>query len=85
MIEIKDILSKIGDILLKEEGKIDSVRKIIEQVIGVKIQPKDIKIKNHTIYLNLKPIYKNEIYLKQEEISLQIEKMFSKKVPQKIR
>ena len=78
MIEIKDLLTKFKNILLSEEGKKESIRKIISEVIGVQIKSQDIKIKNNTIYLNIKPIYKNEIFLKQDQIFLKLEESLGK-------
>jgi hypothetical protein len=85
MIEIKDLLARFSEVLLGEEAKVDLVRTIIEETIGVKINPEDIKIKNGTIYLNIKPIYKNEILLKQEKISQKLLEAFGKKSPKDIR
>lgn len=85
MIEIKDLLARFNDILLKGEGKTDSVRNIISEVIGVEIKKEDIKIKNNVIYLNIKPIYKNEIFLKQEQIFSKLKESLGKKTPQNIR
>ncbi|MDQ3075762.1 MAG: hypothetical protein M3Q34_01390 [bacterium] len=85
MIEIKELLGRLSEILLKEEGKTEVLRKVIQEVVGVKINPEDLKIKNHTIFLNIKPIYKNEIYMKQEEIFLKLENLLMKKIPKKIR
>jgi hypothetical protein len=85
MIEIKDLLSKFNNILLSEEGKKESIRSIISEIIKVEINSKDIKIKNNIIYLNIKPIYKNEIFLKQDQIFLKLKESLSKKTPQAIR
>ena len=68
MIEIKDLLLKFNNILLSEEAKKESIKNIISEIIGVKINSEDIKIKNGTIYLNIRPIYKNEIFLKKDLI-----------------
>ncbi len=77
MIEIKDLLVRFNNILLSEERKTDSVRNIISEVIGVEIKKEDIKIKNNIIYLNIKPIYKNEILIKQDQIFLKLQKTFT--------
>jgi len=69
MIEIKDLLLKFDHLLLSEEIKINSIRKIIHQVVGIEIKKEDIKIKGNTIYLNIKPLYKNEIFIHKKEIS----------------
>jgi len=85
MIEIKDLLSRFNNIILSEEGKIKSIGRVISEIIGVKINPEDIKVKNNIIYLNIKPIYKSEILVKQSQIFLELRKLFNKKTPQKIR
>ncbi len=81
MIEIKDLLARFNNILLGEEGKKEAIRKIISEVIKVEIKSEDIKIKNGTIYLNIKPIYKNEIFLKQDKILSKLEETLGKKSP----
>jgi len=85
MIEIKDLLEKFSHILLKEEGKKDFVRRAISETIKVKIDSGDIKIKNNIIYLNIKPIYKNEILIKQEQIFLKMKEFIGEKTPENIR
>jgi len=85
MIEIKDLLSRFNDILIGEEGKMEYIRSAISSVVKVEIDIKDIKIKNNIIYLNIKPIYKNEILFKQEEIFLKIKEFLGKKTPREIR
>jgi hypothetical protein len=85
MIEIKDLLARFNNILLSEEGNKEIIRKIISEIIDVKIKKEDIKIKNNVIYLNIKPIYKNEIFLKQEKILSRLGESLGKKSPQNIR
>lgn len=85
MIEIKDLLGRFNNLLLGEEEKIEIIRNIISKVIKIEIFSKDIKIKNNIIYLSIKPIYKNEILLKQEEIFLKLKESLGKKTPQNIR
>jgi hypothetical protein len=85
MIELKDLLARFNNLLLSEEGKTDTVRNIISEVIGIPIKKEEIRIKNNTVYLNIKPIYKNEIFLKQEQILLKLQEILGKKTPQNIR
>jgi hypothetical protein len=85
MLEIKDLLARFNNLLLSEEVKKESVRKIISEIIGIEIKSEDIKIKNGTIYLNIKPIYKNEILIKQEQIFLKLKEALGRKTPQNIR
>ncbi len=68
MIEIKDLLAKYEKLLFSEESKRESVRQAVSETIGVSLKPEDIRIKNGTVYLDLKPIYKNELLLKKEKI-----------------
>ncbi len=85
MVEIKDLLGKFKNLLFSEEVKKQAVRDIISEIIGVKINSEDIRIKNNTIYLNIKPIYKNEILLKQEQIFLKLKKFFGQRSPSGLR
>ncbi|HEV7702331.1 MAG TPA: hypothetical protein VGO63_02730 [Candidatus Paceibacterota bacterium] len=85
MIEIKDLLARFDHILLSEEAKINAIRKILEKVVNLKIEKIDIKIKNNTVYLNVKPIYKSEIFLQQEKIMSLLQETLGKKSPKNIR
>lgn len=85
MIEIKDLLLRFSNLLLSEEVKKESIRNIISETIGIQIKPEEIKIKNSTVYLNIKPIYKNEIFLKRDKIFTKLEGSLGKKSPQSIR
>jgi hypothetical protein len=76
MIEIKDLLGKFDTILLSGEGKKESIRRVISEVIKIEINSEDLKIKNNIIYLNIKPIYKNEILIKQNEIFSKLQELF---------
>jgi len=84
MIEIKDLLLKFQNILISEEIKKESIRNIISEIINLQIKPEDIKIKNSTVYLNIKPIYKNEIFFKKDQIFLKLKEVLGKKSPQNI-
>lgn len=84
MIEIKDLLLKFQNALLGEEIKKEAIRSVISETINFQIKKKEIKIKNDIIYLNIKPIYKNEIFLKKEEITLKLNEALGRKSPGKI-
>jgi len=85
MIEIKDLLIHIEALLFKEDEKKRCIRKVLLETIGLDINTKNIKIKNNTIYLDVKPIYKNEILLKKEEISSKLKQIFLKNPPKDFR
>ena len=81
MIEIKDLLEKFNQLILSEEGKRNSVAKVISDVLKTDIDPKDVRIKGNTVYLNIRPIFKNELLLKQDKIQEELTKAFLGKNP----
>ena len=85
MIEIKDLLNKFDNLLLSEKIKKDTIGDVLLKTVGISIKPEDIKIQNTSIYLKIKPIYKNEIFLNKENISKELEKSLSGKIPKDIR
>ncbi|OGI65054.1 hypothetical protein A2647_01380 [Candidatus Nomurabacteria bacterium RIFCSPHIGHO2_01_FULL_40_24b] len=85
MIEIKDLLLGFSDLILREETKKSCIKNSILKATRINISEKDIKIKNKTIYLNIKPIYKNEVFLKLEEIRDNIQKELGREAPKEIR
>ena len=85
MIEIKDLLLSLNNKLFSEELKKETIRSVISEVIKIQIDSKDIEIKNNTVYLNIKPIYKNEIFLKKDLINKKLEENLGKKFPKDIR
>ncbi|MDR3519769.1 MAG: hypothetical protein P4L63_02700 [Candidatus Pacebacteria bacterium] len=85
MIEIKDLLGKFSKLLVSGEVKKGAIRDVLQKTIGIDIKSEDIKIKNNTIYLNIRPIYKNEIFLKQEKIFLALKESLGEKIPKDIR
>ena len=81
MIEIKDLLFKFNNLLVSEEVKKESICEVVSKVVGIKLNFKDIKIKNNVIYLNIKPIYKNEIFFKKDIIALKLKESLGKRAP----
>jgi|GEM_PF-618892 len=68
MIEIKDLLSKFNKLLSSSEIKKQIIKEVLLEVINLNIDSNKIKIQNNIVYLDIKPIYKNEIFLKKEKI-----------------
>lgn len=85
MIEVKDLLVRFSGLLQNSEGKKIFIQETIKEVTGISINSEDIKIKNGTIFLNTKPIYKNEIFFKKEEIFSKLKKTLGKKSPSDFR
>jgi len=67
--------------ILSEEVKKNSIIDVLHQVVGLQMKPGDIKIKNDVIYLNTKPIYKNEIFLNKNKIFSKLKEKLGKKTP----
>ncbi len=85
MIQIKDLLENLKNSLFSEELKKDEIRKIISEEIKVNLKSSDIEIKNGIINLNIKPIYKNEIFLKKEIIFSKLKDALGRKSPSDFR
>ncbi len=84
MIEIKDLLVNFRNVLLGEEIKKQIISEVLYEVVHLKISTNDIEIKNGVLFLNTKPIYKNEIFIKKDEIMRKIDLSLGKKSPSKI-
>lgn len=76
MIEVRDLLQRFENILLTEENKKESVRAAVSEALRTEIASGDVNIRNNVVYLNIKPIYKNEVFLKQEQIQKRLEELF---------
>ena len=85
MIEIKDVLINFEHLLQKGEMRKGIIVDVFKQVLNLDLETKDIDIKNGVLYLNIKPIYKNEIFIKKDKINLALETALGKKSPQDIR
>jgi hypothetical protein len=85
MIEIKDLLKNFNNIILSREEKKISIANVLSNILKTKVSPNQIEIKNNTICLDIKPIFKSEIFLKQEQISLKLKEILGEKTATKIR
>lgn len=85
MIEIKDLLLKFNNLLLSKDVKKESIRDALISTLNLDIKKEQIEIKNNIIYLNIKPIYKNEILINKERIFQKLNENFKGKPPQDIR
>ncbi|HPS21474.1 MAG TPA: hypothetical protein PLO44_01555 [Candidatus Paceibacterota bacterium] len=68
MLEIKDLLNRFSKIILSGEAKKQAIKEALYEAAGILVDTKDISIKNNIVFLNIKPLYKNEIFLKKEKI-----------------
>ena len=85
MIEIKDLLSDLKKVLFLKEERKRIIIQIILEITKLQLKTENLEIKNGILYLNIKSIYKNEIFIKQEEILLELKKGLGKKSPVEIR
>lgn len=85
MIEIKDLLYKFKNILFLKEERKKIIIQIILEITKLKLKTEEIEVKNGILYLNIKSIYKNEIFIKQDKILLEFKKILNKKAPIEIR
>ena len=76
MIELKDLLGRFEKLILKEEIKSEVLAQVLSKYAKIKIEKKDITVTNGNIFLSLKPIYKNELFLHKEEIQKEIKNIF---------
>jgi len=74
MIEIKDLLFKFDKLISNEQVKIDLIREAIKDVVGIDIERNKIKFIQGTLYLDIKSIYKSEIFINKENIISHLEK-----------
>lgn len=81
MIEIKDLLISFEKLLVSSEIKKQIVIDILYKNIDLSVNKEDIKFKNNDLFLNIKPIYKNEILIKKAKILRELELALGKKAP----
>jgi hypothetical protein len=85
LFHIKGLLSRFDNMLLSGEIEAEAVRDVLLAATGIKIKKEDIKIKDNVLYVNIKPIYKSEIYLNKEKIFSLLSEALGEKAPKNIR
>jgi len=85
MIEIKDLLINFEKLLGDKGIRKDIISNILFETVGLKIKTEDIEIKNGTLFLNAKPIYKNEIFIKRDLILEKIKQSLNGGHPKDVR
>ncbi len=69
---IKDYLNKFKEILFSNEEKSRVTASVIENILSIKIEAKNIQIKQPYIYIKASPLIRNEIMIKKELILKEI-------------
>jgi hypothetical protein len=85
MVELKNLLDRFNNLLFSNEAKTEAIKKAVFEATGIEIKKEEVRIKNSTIFLNIKPLYKNEIFLKQEKILSILKELLPKNPPGAIR
>ena len=85
MVEIKDLLLNFKNILISENSKKEEICRILSEEIKLEIKTQDIQLKNGVVLLNVKPIYKNEIFFKKDKIISRLIQSLGKKSPRDLK
>ncbi len=67
-IHISELFKKIKAYISKTSFDKETISTIVNTNTGLKLQPEALTLKNTVLYVECKPAYKNEIYLKKETI-----------------
>ncbi len=84
MIEIKDLLLNFKNLLVSEEAKKEIIANVIKETTGIKIASENIDFKKGVLRLETKPIYRNEIFMKREQILTKLKEVLGRKSPSQI-
>lgn len=74
MIEIKNFFDKFLKIQKNNKDSLDNIINIIYNVTKIKILESEIEIKENSIYIKCKPIYRNEIFMNVDKIKEELRK-----------
>lgn len=74
MIELGQLLGKFEKLLSEGELGKEAIQKALKDATGLDIAKDRISIRNGTVYLDIKPLYKNEVLLKKEQILTKLKK-----------
>jgi hypothetical protein len=72
MKNLSDLLGKFARALDGDAGKREAVSDIIRENLGFDIDPKNISFDNEAVTITTTPARKNEIYMHQDKILLEI-------------
>ena len=75
---LNSFFSRFKHITPPDETVRKNVCEFILQEIGIHISFKDVSIKNKIIYINTKPIIKNEVFIRKKELLLFIQEKTKK-------
>lgn len=67
-IHISELFKKIKAYISKTSFDKETISTIVNTTTGLKLQPQAFSLKNTVLYVECKPVYRNEIFLKKEAI-----------------
>lgn len=85
MLHIKEFFNKFLRLAPPEKFIKDAVIQAILKEVGEKIEPKNIKIQNTSIFLSASPTLKSEVFMQKEEILRDLKESLGTKAPLDIR
>ena len=85
MLHIKEFFKKFSGIVAPEKFIKDAVIQAVLKETGEKIEPKNIKIQNTSVFLSISPALKSEIFMQKQEILQGLKESFGQKAPLDIR
>jgi hypothetical protein len=80
MFNIEKFLEKFSKATSSAEEQKKQIREIIEKQTSLIIPPKDLEIKNFTIFINSSGTVKNKIFISKNQILEEIEKTVKTKI-----
>ncbi|GMQ95349.1 MAG: hypothetical protein BMS9Abin13_462 [Patescibacteria group bacterium] len=57
---------------------------VVKQETGIHINKRDVSVQNNTVYIKVKPLLKNEIFIHKMEILDELKKNLKEKAPKNI-
>lgn len=85
MIKIKDLLEKVNNLMIAGELRKTLAHEVLAKNFNFEIKKEEIEIKNGALFLNIKPIYKNEVFLRKDKVLADLRETIGKNAPKEIR
>lgn len=60
------------------------LKQVVKEQTGHELKETEIAINKWTVYLKTKPAFKSELFIKQEAIQAELERLLQKRAPRKI-
>ena len=78
-------LEKFKNLLGTSKFQKDAVISMIESVVKIKLQDKEIDIKDFVVYIKASPAVRGEIFMRKQKILDELKKVLANKAPREIR